>query len=340
MNNALAAAASNATHIFRRPHVGDSFLGWTLRRWYVTYWMTALAGLRILYNTLHLQNAAWFRWNNDLVQAVLIVGMILAWILSGFTNESFLHRAQDQVKLAKPEERDEELAQAAKSTRVFYWFWFLVLCSWLAFYLADLELRKSSHVSTLLHQYGALDMVNALEAVWFLAAYAEMTVISVRDGVRTHAAQVWIVGVAAAYIAFVTLEMLIPGPWWSVASGLWVGVAMALLIGRFESHLIKAPLLLTACLFLYAVIQLLYPLFYVSGLMEALCPTIKAVTCGQVRAFQDIVTLGALPLKILMFFAVDWMYFGGRLLFYMYEARSLLRKDAGWKEFLAKVRPA
>ncbi len=265
--------------------------------------------------------------------------MMLAWILSGFSNEAFMHRPADRMRAGNGDEVDAELTEAAKSSKVFYWFWFMVLLSWFAFYVVDLELRKGSPLAQTWKHYGVLDMINVFEAVWFLAAYAEMTIVTIRDGVRTQTAHVWVLCIALGYSAFVVGELLFPSPWWSVASGLCVGVAMALLIGRFESHLIKAPQLLTACLFLYAVIQLLYPLFYVSGLMETLCPDLKAETCRQVRAFQDIVTFGALPLKVLMFFAIDWMYFGGRLLYYMREARGLIHNDEKWDAFLARVRP-
>jgi hypothetical protein len=38
-----------------------------------------------------------------------------------------------------------------------------------------------------------------------------------------------------------------------------------------------------------------------------------------------------------MFFAVDWMYFGGRLLFFMFEARRLIHDDSDWKNFVPRI---
>jgi hypothetical protein len=326
--NAIAHQLKMPFPEFRRPRVGDSFLGWTLRRWF-TYLLIAINFARLAPFVPNLSQQYWVQWlidNNDIVQIWVIGGMLLATLVLPFVGEGYLDRAAEQP----------ELTEAVHSTRTFYWFWFATLAAWLGFYIVFHLVKSSANVAPF---RGVLDAVNALEAVFFLFAYAEMTTITVsKAGIRTHAARVWAVCIIASYMLFLAVVFWSGNPWMSVASGLAVGVAMALLVGRFESHLIRAPFLLTASLFLYAVIQVLYPLFPSSDLMEHFCHGSTWELCPQLPTFQNIVTFVSLFLKCLMFLAVDWMYFGGRLLFYMYRARGILHDDTEWAEFLEKVR--
>jgi hypothetical protein len=103
-------------------------------------------------------------------------------------------------------------------------------------------------------------------------------------------------------------------------SGLFVGVALALLVGRFESKYIDAPRFVLVLLYMYALIQLMYVEF----------------SSPQYKHAQDVFTGIALPLKLLLFAFVAWLYEKGRLLFYLEHVKKLHdAADADWKAFVS-----
>lgn len=88
---------------------------------------------------------------------------------------------------------------------------------------------------------------------------------------------------------------------------------MALFVGRLESRFIGVPPLVAPFLFLYAVLQTVYPVF----------PHSERTTL-DVQEFLGIVIVVALALKVLMFVVVDWLWSGGKLMFFMVHERALL----------------
>lgn len=213
---------------------------------------------------------------------------------------------------------------ARKATISFYVFWLGLLLSWIAFYAVAYYSKKE--ISPV------LDRVNGVEAIFLFLAYSEMTVITLGErgkpkftAWRRILVALAIYGILAAWEQFSNPQA---GPWWNLVSGLTVGVSMALLVGRFESRHIAAPLPITALLFLYASLQATYPMF------------------GKASELEQIVTYTSLPLKILFFLIVDWIYMGGRLFYYMAKAREALEEKDGtnrledeWNAFWQGVPP-
>ncbi len=93
--------------------------------------------------------------------------------------------------------------------------------------------------------------------------------------------------------------------WFGWLSGFGQGMALALLVGRFDSKYVDPPAVTIGLLYFYAVIQGAWPVFrYEDGLMLVL-------------------TFVALVLKCLLFLFVSWLFESHVMLFYLGRMREL-----------------
>jgi hypothetical protein len=113
-------------------------------------------------------------------------------------------------------------------------------------------------------------------------------------------------------------------------SGLAAGVALALLVGRFESKYIHTPQIILIFLYIYAVTQTTYG-FFDTNLFGDKRPV-------NIRPYMSMITL---PLKLVLFAFVSWLLKEGRLLFYFVNI-SDFSKDVNkrWKLFKARASSA
>lgn len=149
-----------------------------------------------------------------------------------------------------------------------------------------------------------------------------------------------------------------------LTSGAPLGVALALLIGSFESRNLGTSRITLATLYLYAVIQLSYAAF---GGQQATVQqaNIQQVSVQQIsgssklaagskptdgqaggetqekvvhKVVQEIFTTISLPLKLVLFGLVYSVLKTGRMLFYMREARQLYKEaPIRWEKFEAET---
>ncbi|HEX3672168.1 MAG TPA: hypothetical protein VHT92_10750 [Candidatus Cybelea sp.] len=266
----------------------------------------------------------------DVLQAIVILVLLLLW-----------SRRLSRPKMIE-NAAHRHLEAAARSTTWFYWLWWGLLASWLVFYAIDWFKYSDLAYQPLrnLLNHGLLDWVNTIEAVFFFAIYFEMTAVTFNaEGKRQRSASERSAILLGIFLVLCIVEYFTPPRsigWWSVVSGLLVGVSMALFIGRCESRFISAPLVLTASAFLYAVLQGAYPLF--SGALGG------TASGPAVSLFKEVVIMIVLPLKVMLFLLIDWMCSGGKLFFYMVSERRMVDEGGAnlqtdWERFWEELEP-
>lgn len=98
-------------------------------------------------------------------------------------------------------------------------------------------------------------------------------------------------------------------------SGLATGIALALLVGRFESKYIGTPPWVLVFLYVYSVMQSTYGLFNTNLLVSE--------TAAHV--FRTVISLIFLGLKVVLFTWVSWVFTRGRLTVYLENIAFLTR---------------
>jgi hypothetical protein len=113
-------------------------------------------------------------------------------------------------------------------------------------------------------------------------------------------------------------------PWIQLLSGLWVGAALALVVGCMESPYL-AQRIITIPLYFYAALQVAYVEFFQCHPSSQMCSS------SQLQTFA---TLSSLPLKLLFIGLWAWAFDNGLLAFYMRSTRTDLdQATESWKEF-------
>ena len=258
------------------------------------------------------------------------------------------------VDTIKPSVNPELRKKAIEACARFRTWWLYLLGSWLVFY-ATLALQFLSKSPTLsnegpLLQFAHLigryvgppwlvDGSNAVQGLFLFLLYRELAYVTVGSKEDRAALSSW--GLRSAMItvaAVVAVTVFLPGDetrhWVSLANGLFVGSTMALMAGRFESPYIHLRWPIVAALFIYAVLQMTYPMLHLDPQQASF----------DDKALLAMVILAVMLLKMLLFLVVDWFYTGGKLLFYMCHERKLIERSPGdgksqverdWSEFYA-----
>jgi hypothetical protein len=313
----------------------DLTLTWVLRRWQslvpIVIGTTAFGIIeRVGPNVM---SFGWLAMTQGPLTFVFALQATVVFIMLVLT----LDRVAGRLIMPKPSSSavEQRNVRGAKSCGRFWWYWRGVLATWLLFYFA--KAMQYTHGVThptdpfswfisqpwlqWLKADAVLDAINLLEAIFLFGVYVEMVEVTVlRRSNSSHPearSLPWGLMPGATIVVglVAVLRFVDPGRanWWTIAGALLVGISMALFVGRFESRFIGAPLLVTPFLFLYAILQTVYPLF----------PHGEHASI-DVQEFLGVVIIVALALKILMFVVVDWLWSGGKLLFYMVHERELM----------------
>jgi hypothetical protein len=194
------------------------------------------------------------------------------------------------------------------------------------------------------------DFLNNMQAVFLFACYWTLTAITIpepgsdhgRDAKRGDSISLslvlnfslWTVLVFLLADKFLRSKFESSRFWVQLASGLAVGICIALLVGCLESEYFSAPWtrLVTACLYSYAVLQLAY-IGFNSPPSDA-----KDVPASRFLAehtfLEEFATITSLPLKLLLIGFCFWALKEGRLAFYLEKTRTLIRNvPSEWDEF-------
>lgn len=107
-------------------------------------------------------------------------------------------------------------------------------------------------------------------------------------------------------------------------SGLFCGIAMCMLFGRFESAYFQPTLSVLLILYLYAIIQSFLGFFNIPFL-------------DTDRSIEYFTKLVAFICKCIFYLYVLWIYRTDRLLFYFYQKENVHKDKMRWKVFLKKL---
>ena len=207
---------------------------------------------------------------------------------------------------------DKEFAKAKYSSVQFFRLWRGLLISWVLLYAGwcyswpDIVRHSEGKLT---HIY--LDFFNLLSSAFILLCYLVMVQKTSRDDRTSWHKSVF--NVFAAFFIIIAIGVIVtnmtklPEAFVDGFEGLLSGVALALLVGRFESRLIGTRRWIVAALYGYAVIQFAYPLL---GTNDPRSQT-------QTQTFLLITSI-ALILKVLLVWIVSDLIKSGLLTYYMY----------------------
>jgi hypothetical protein len=211
-----------------------------------------------------------------------------------------------------------EYDRAIAASRQFLCFWSIVWVCWLSLYVVWAIFWypvSNGTASTAVHL--TIDALNLASAAFFFLCYLVMVLHTVPPQ------QYGWFRVVFGVFTFCGLLLLLEAEatnrdanarlFFDWVQGLLSGVALALFVGRLESHFFDSSKWVVGTLYGYAVIQLSYPLLETSEPDKAL-------------RFILITSL-ALLLKVLLYWQVRTLVYSGRLTYYMFMYRSLIDKD-------------
>ncbi len=292
-----------------------------------------------------------FRWHNQLLWISVLGSLVTAYFLSqglgGKPISPAVQGTQFVVILLllallprhwmAPElyqSASHRLKVASKATRDFrrYWglawmFWvFLYFTMTVATWLGFLPLpTDATPVGTDARwTWLLLNLCQNSGTVLLFRCYEVVARPTIKDDLsrkQVLPTEAWFAVVALATIAEGIVLWILPWDdqqWFGWLSGFGQGMALALLVGRFDSKYVDPPAITVGLLYFYAVIQGAWPVFrYEDDLMLVL-------------------TFMALVLKCLLFLFVSWLFDSHVILFYLGRMRELdqdVRRDRA--KFLA-----
>ncbi len=291
-----------------------------------------------------------FRRDNKLLWISVLGALVTAVVLSlGFGQQSspplvqgthfiviFLLLAllpRPWVDPGETEGASHALKVAARALRDFRRYWGLAWMAWVFLYFAittaaffglfsvngGVPSRPSEGLALLL-----LNLLQNCGTVLLFLCYEVVAKPTIGDDLRRRqvlSTEAWFA--AVALVTFAEGAVVWSGAWASQQwfawlSGFGQGMALALLVGRFDSKYVNPPAITIAMLYLYAVIQGAWPVLrYEDSLML-------------------ILTFVALVLKCLLFLFVSWLFESNVILFYLARMRRLDQSVARERsEFLA-----
>jgi hypothetical protein len=253
------------------------------------------------------------------------------------------------MKVRGPDALSEKHPLATAACRQFTVCFTMLIGTWIAFYgLVFLwEIKRV---------YGLepwIDFLNNMQAVFLFACYwtlAEITIPDSGSG-RLEVRESQSISLALilnyslwAVLVFQLVDLWVSRSGWTscrfwvqLASGLAVGVSMALVVGCLESEYLKAPgtRASTACLYGYTVLQLAYIGFSPPAELNKSLSLVQYLPVE--KYLEGFATITSLPLKILFIGLCYWALKEGRLIFYMEKTRRLIRNaPAEWNEFCSQ----
>ncbi len=232
------------------------------------------------------------------------------------------------------EDASHALMVASRALRDFRRYWGLAWMAWVFLYFTittsaffdlfsvndGVASRPSEGINLLL-----LNLLQNCGTVLLFMCYEVVAKPTIDDDLRRRqvlSTEAWFA--AVALVAFAEGAVVWNGAWASQQwfawlSGFGQGMALALLVGRFDSKYVNPPAATIALLYLYAVIQGAWPVLrYEDTLML-------------------ILTFLALLLKCLLFLFVSWLFESNVILFYLARMRRLDRSvERQRSEFLTR----
>lgn len=208
---------------------------------------------------------------------------------------------------------------AIKSCEQFRWAQAGLVCTWFAFYvLVFFDQWKGRSPSA---RDPWIDFFNNFQGVFLFASYwvlTSKTIPNTKNDSQEPKAQslpLWAVYLFLLWAAFIFLVAdihfsAIPASEdfrsvFQLFSGLWVGVALALLVGCLERQYFGQPRWVAFPLYFYAALQVSYVGFFSSK-----------------SSLEIFATITSLPLKLLFIGFWAWVLENGLLAFYMQRARK------------------
>ena len=206
-----------------------------------------------------------------------------------------------------------------------------LVISWALFYAA-VFLGQVTHYTD--QRYGAIeDLANNLQGGFLFICYWILTARTLgRNSGDTKLqggsdASLWFVyslwlWAVVLYFLIDTFFSLHQRTVFQLCSGLFVGATMGLLTGCLEKQQLGQPRIITALLYLYAVLQLAYVGFE------------KINDASDLGYLQEFATVTSLPLKLLFIGFWYWIFQNGQLAFYVQRARwDIDTIDDQWRKF-------
>lgn len=299
--------------------------------------------------------AGWlFRWRNTLLWISVVGSLVTAYFLSrglgGASSSPAVQGTHFLVVLLlltrlprhwmEPElyqRASHRLKVASKATRDFRRYWGSAWLCWVFLYFTmtvatwlgllplptdqapvGIEARWTWLLLNLCQNSGTVLLFRCYEVV------ARPTIKDDLSRKQVLPTEAWLALVALATIAEGIALWSLPWEdqqWFGWLSGFGQGMALALLVGRFDSKYVDPPAVTVGLLYFYAVIQGAWPVFrYEDDLMLVL-------------------TFVALVLKCLLFLFVSWLFDSHVILFYLGRMRELdqnVRQDRA--QFLSRYR--
>ena len=224
----------------------------------------------------------------------------------------------------------EAHAVISKAARSFYGYWH---DWWAVLFLFYLALGAKALLSQLKYEpywNGGLNILMNVSALLVLFCYLELIrpSSSNKPDLTRRSAIGALVLASAINAASMIYVIFNPSNQWPqrlfmIVSGLAVGVALALLVGRFESKYIGTPPRILVFLYVYSVMQATYGLFNTDLLKSEYAA----------HNFRTAISIIALALKVLLFAWVSWVMTQGRLTVYLENTSSLAKEIPGkWYE--------
>lgn len=251
--------------------------------------------------------------------------------------ETVWHHLELHDPSADPKTEEEDLDNwikfkkgANRVVRQFTFFWLLGWFSWLLHYIYLLI----GTVGWLTPHVAVKDFLNNVNSLMFFFLFLTLTVSTSKYGPLFWGKLLCVIlGVFA--IEWLTFRLSgndkVVALSFTMASGLFAGMALAAFVGSINSKFINTPVTFILLLYLYAAIQSLYVFFELEGT--------SSTVPGFVQRTEILITVFAFILKTLLFLIVTWILRTGRLVFFIIEESSLnFRRDRNFSEFLKTIK--
>ncbi|HXZ02162.1 MAG TPA: hypothetical protein VEI03_19365 [Stellaceae bacterium] len=187
---------------------------------------------------------------------------------------------------------------------------------WIALFFFWLVRSGAAFVGSRDLAHYSLDVLSMAAAGLVLLSYLTMVVSSAgQDSLRWFQIVIRVILGCAAFILAEFLASIYTEKahaFFDACQGLFAGVMLALLIGRFESKLIGSPIWIVALLYAYAVLQFAYPII-VEHETDDVSIQLRFLFVSSIALF----------LKILLFWHVRRIVVSGQLTDYMLQYRQL-----------------
>ena len=292
----------------RHPSGQTSFGRWLFRQHNRLLWISVLGSL---VTAFFLSRGLGDRSISPAVQGThfIVVLLLLALLPRHWMAPELYQRASHRLKVASKATRDfRRYWGSAWMCWVFLYFT-LTVATWLGVLPlptdaspVGIDARWTWLVLNLCQNCGTVLLFRCYEVV------ARPTIQDDLSRKQVLPTEAWVAVVALATVAEGIVLWVAPWDdqqWFGWLSGFGQGMALALLVGRFDSKYVDPPAVTVGLLYFYAVIQGAWPVFrYEDDLMLVL-------------------TFVALVLKCLLFLFVSWLFESHVILFYLGRMREL-----------------